>query len=211
MGKSTYGAWMQLLNSTGDDHSADESNAKPNAKLKERAAQLGHVHQTVLNDRSFAKYGKDFWDADTNTAPCRAATPVNLLSSLHWRSLFGSLRFSTRSADTLQSIPLQPRHWNFNLFPVGSSIRTVDRIAIAPPTTAELAAAEAAAAMRPTNGNKAGSSTPPGQPRALPRTQVSQGQPAKTQGAGSEMGEVSYEVRCCGLLFSCGRPTSRQS
>ncbi|KAG1808979.1 uncharacterized protein BJ212DRAFT_1381776 [Suillus subaureus] len=226
------------LKHTGNDHSADESNTKPDAKLKERAARLGHVHQTVQpNNRGLAKYGKNFWDADTSTAPCHAAPPASSSTSLHWRSLFGSLRFSTRSADAPQSIPLQPRRWNFNLFSVGNSVRTIgvaagrkknasgfhrsfliswkfihlQRIAIAPPTAAELAAAEAAAAMQHTNGNKAGSSTPPGQPQALLGTQVSQGRPTETQGAGGETGKVSYEVRCCGLFFSCGRPTSHQS
>ncbi|KAG1860949.1 hypothetical protein F4604DRAFT_1957684 [Suillus subluteus] len=170
------------------------------------------VSKQQPNNRGLAKYGKDFWDADINTVPHRAAPPARPSSSLHWRSLLGSLRFSTRPADAPQPIPLQPRHWNSSLFPVGSSVRTIDvaagrkknRIAIAPPTAAELAAAEAAAAMQHLNGNEAGSSMQPGQPQAVLGTQVSQGRPTETQGAGVVvvLHRISHEII---LKFSVAR------
>ncbi|KAG2339003.1 hypothetical protein BDR05DRAFT_1003685 [Suillus weaverae] len=161
--------------------------------------------------------GKDFWDADTNTAPRSTASP---LSSLRWGNLFDSLRFSAQSGDAPQSIQLAPRRRNFNLFPGGSSIPTVEvaagrkkkRIYVAPPSAAEVARAEAAAAMQRPNGNEAGSSTQAGQPQAVPATQTSQEQPAETQGAGGGTGDVSYEgVSCCGFFFGRRRPTSHRS
>ncbi|KAG1893788.1 uncharacterized protein F5891DRAFT_762096 [Suillus fuscotomentosus] len=182
------------------------------------------------------KYGKDFWDADTNPT----SSPASPSSSLHWRNLLSSLPFSIGHANAPQSIPLEPRRWNFNLFPRGSSISTVEvaagrkknRIYVSPPSAAELARAEAAAAAaaQRTNGNEAGSLTQVGQTQAVsgtqvsqgrpaemqpgislvvPGTQVSQGQPTGTQGAGGGT-EVSCEVRCCGLFFSCGGPSSHQ-
>ncbi|KAG2029951.1 hypothetical protein BDR03DRAFT_975299 [Suillus americanus] len=126
------------------------------------------------------------------------------------------MRFSTQPPNAPQSIPLEPRRWNFNLFSGGSSIRTAEvaagrkknRIYVSPPTAAELARAEAAAAVQHTNGNEAGSSTQAGQPQVLPETQVSEGRPTEPQGAGGRTGDVSYEVSCCGFRY---RSTSHQS
>ncbi|KAG2747531.1 hypothetical protein P692DRAFT_20736343, partial [Suillus brevipes Sb2] len=159
--------------------------------------------------------GNDFWGADTNTVHRRAA-PASPSSALRWRNLFSSLRVSTRPLNTPQSIPLEPRRWNFNLFPGGSSTRTVEvaagrkkkRIFIAPPTAAEVARAEAAADMQRANGNEAGSSTQPSQVVSV--TEVPQGRLTETRGSSYGTGDVVYEVRCCGLFFSCGRPTSHQ-
>ncbi|KAG2752811.1 hypothetical protein P692DRAFT_20268582, partial [Suillus brevipes Sb2] len=86
------------------------------------------------------KYGKDFF-ADHSNRP--TAPPANP-SLLNWRSLFSStssprpspresrhrnllnsLHFTTR-LNAPQSISLQPRRWNFNLFPGGSSIPIVE-------------------------------------------------------------------------------------
>jgi hypothetical protein len=177
--------------------------------------------------------GNDFWGADTNTAH-RPAAPASPSSALRWRDLFSSLRVSTRPLNTPQSIPLEPRRWNFNLFPGGSSTRTVEvaagrkkkvsgsqsllmisfeiiyaqRIFIAPPTAAEVARAEAAADMQRANGNEAGSSTQPSQ--VVSGTDVPQGRLTETRDSSCGTGDVAYEVRCCGLFFSCGRPTSHQ-
>ncbi|KAG2339016.1 WD40 repeat-like protein [Suillus weaverae] len=227
------------LKHTGRGHNADESNAQPNAKLKasrlcfpfalylsalpgtsssiERCcAIILHASHVSKQQPIKANYGKDFWDADTNPTPHPAAS---LSSKL--RNFLDSLHFSARPSNTPQSIPLESRRWNFNLFPGGSSIPTIEvaagrkknRIFVSPPSGAEVARAEAAAAMQRTNGNEAGSSTQGGQPQAVRGTQVSQGRPTETetQGAGSGTGVVSYEVRCCGMFFSCGRPTSHQS
>ncbi|KAG2747526.1 WD40 repeat-like protein [Suillus brevipes Sb2] len=207
------------------DHSADASDAKTDAKLKAsicaslscyisflhqgRAAQPRHIHQTFQpNNRGLAKYGKDFWDADTNSTPHPAAPPANPLSTLHWRNFLGPLRVSIRPSNAPQPIPLEPRRWNFN-FRGGSSIPT--RIFVSPPSAAELARAEAAAAAQHANGNQAGSSTPVGQPQAVPGAQVSQGRPTETQGAGGGTGDVSYDgVSCCGFFFGRRRSTSHQ-
>ncbi|KAG0696413.1 hypothetical protein DFH29DRAFT_1072085 [Suillus ampliporus] len=107
---------------------------------------------------------------------------------------------------------LQPRRWNFSLFSVGTSSRPVDvapardedRYGIAPESDAE-----AAAAMQRMNGNEADSSTHPGQPVA--GVQGPQGRPTETQGSTGGTGEVSYEVKCCGLFFGVRRPSSHQS
>ncbi|KAG2059904.1 WD40 repeat-like protein [Suillus hirtellus] len=177
----------------GDDHVL-AIEAKPNVKLKGRSVRsrdaILHASQVSKQQpenrlEGMTKYGKDFWDADTNPTP----SPASPSSSLYWRNLFSSLPFSTRHANAPQSIPLEPRRWNFNLFPRGSSIRTVEvaagrkknRIYVSPPSAAELARAEAAAAAQRTNGNEAGSSTQVGQTQAVSGTQVSQGRPTETQ------------------------------
>jgi WD40 repeat protein len=191
----------------GNDDSADESNVEPDVNLKGRPVRPRH-HQP--HNKGLSTYGEDFWGTDpTHT---RAASPVNS-SALRWRNFLGLLRFSIRPANTPQSIPTRARRRNFNLFPVGNSIRTVDvaagkkkqRIAISPPTAAELAAA-----MQRQSGNNTGSSTQPGQPQTMPGTQLPQGQPTVAQGASGGMEEVSCEVRCCSLFFSCGRSTSHK-
>ncbi|KAG0696409.1 hypothetical protein DFH29DRAFT_951063, partial [Suillus ampliporus] len=156
--------------------------------------------------------GDDFWGNDTNRTVRRGAPPASSSSFLHWRSLFGSLRFSARPTDAPQPTSLQPWRWNFSLFSVGSSSHPVnvapardeDRYGIAPETDAE-----AAAAMQRTNGNEADSSTHTGQPVA--GVQGPQGRPTETQGSTGGTGEVSYEVNCCGLFFGVRRPSSHQA
>ncbi|KAG2752847.1 WD40 repeat-like protein [Suillus brevipes Sb2] len=203
-----------------------------NAKLKGLPAQPKIVRQPIPNTGGSAKYGKDFF-ADHSNRP--TASPANP-SFLNWRSLFSStgaprpspreyrhrnflnsLHFTT-PPNAPQSISLQPRRRNFNLFPGGSSIPTVEvaagrkknRIYVSPPSAAELARAEAAAAAQHANSNQASSSAQVGQPQASPGTQVSQG-PTETQGAGGGMGDVSYEVNCCGFFFGRRHPASHQS
>ncbi|KIK35613.1 hypothetical protein CY34DRAFT_812020 [Suillus luteus UH-Slu-Lm8-n1] len=204
-----------------------------NAKLKERPAQPRITRKPIPNTGGSARYGKDFFADHSNR---RAAPPANT-SLLNWRSLFSStdaprpapresrhsnllnsLHFTTRP-NAPQSISLQPRRWNFNLFPGGSSIPTVEvaagrkknRIYVSPPSAAEMARAEAAAAAQNANGNQVSSLTQVGQPQASPEAQVSQG-PTETQGAGGGTGDVSYEgVNCCGFFFGRRRPTSHQS
>ncbi|KIK38934.1 hypothetical protein CY34DRAFT_808870 [Suillus luteus UH-Slu-Lm8-n1] len=204
-GKICVWSLEAALKHSVDDHSADESDAKPDAKLKGRPVRSRDA-------------GKGFWDADSDTEPRFSASPASSSVAHHWRDF---LRFSTRpNLNAPQAIPLETRRSNFNLFRGGSSIPTVEvaagrkknRIFVSPPSAAEVARAEAAAAAaaQQANGNQAGSSTPVGQPQAVPVTQVSQG-PTETQGAGGGTGDVSYQVRCCGLFFSCGRPTSHQS
>ncbi|KIK35293.1 hypothetical protein CY34DRAFT_812266 [Suillus luteus UH-Slu-Lm8-n1] len=171
------------------------------------------------------KYGKDFWDADTNTEPRSTAFPARPSFAHRWRDI---LRFST-GPNAPQSTPLEPRRWNFNLSRGSSPIRTVEvaagrkkkRIYVSPPSAAEVARAEelarakAAAAAQHANGNQSGSSTQVGQPQVVSGTQVSQG-PTETQGAGGATGDVSYEGASCWAFFSAfffgrRRPISRQS
>ncbi|KAG2059902.1 WD40 repeat-like protein [Suillus hirtellus] len=231
------------LKHTVNNHSGDEGSAKVKGHPVRSIDAILHASQASKQrpqavNKGSARYGNDFWDADTNPTPPFASPS----SSLHWRNFLDSLRFSIRPPNA--SIPLQHRRWNLKLFPGGSSIRTVEvaagrkknRIYVSPPSAAELARAEAAAAAaaaaaQHTNGNEAGSSTQAGQPQAVsgtqasqgrpaatqpgpslvvPGTQVSQGQPIGTQRAGDGT-EVSCEVRCCGLFFSCGSPSSHQS
>ncbi|KIK36813.1 hypothetical protein CY34DRAFT_491652 [Suillus luteus UH-Slu-Lm8-n1] len=154
-----------------------------------------------------AKYGNDFWDADTNAEPRSTAFPARPSFSHRWRDI---LRVST-GPNAPQSIPLEPRRWNFNLSRGGSSIRTVEvaagrkknRIYVSPPSAAEVARAKAAAAAaaQHANGNQPGSSAQVGQPQAVSGTQVSQG-PKETQGAGGATGDVSYEGASCWAFFS---------
>jgi hypothetical protein len=71
--------------------------------------------------------GNDFFADHSNR---RIAPPANS-SLLHWRSLVGSFQFSARPTDVPrpnapESISLQPRRWNFNFFPGGSSIPTLE-------------------------------------------------------------------------------------
>ncbi|KAG2065990.1 hypothetical protein BDR04DRAFT_1107471, partial [Suillus decipiens] len=156
-----------------------------------------------------SKYGKNFWDADTNPTPRLVSPPASPLPALHWRKLLGSVHFSPRPPNRPKSIPLEPRHWNFNLFSGGSSIRTIDvaagrkknRIYVSPPSAAEVARAEAATAMQRANGKEAGSSMQASQPQAVSGTEVSQGRLTETRVAGGGTADDSYEVRCCGLLF----------
>jgi hypothetical protein len=87
----------------------------------------------------------------------------------------------------------------------------VQRIYVSPPSAAEVARAEAAAAAHHANGNQVSSSAQVGQPQASPGTQVSQG-PTETQGAGGGTRDISYEgVNCCGFFFGPRRHTSHQS
>lgn len=73
-----------------------------------------------------------------------------------------------------------------------------------------MARAKAAAEMQRANGNEAGSSTQPIQSQVVPGTEVPQGRLTETQDSSGGTGDISYEVRCCGLFCSCGRPTSHQ-
>lgn len=68
--------------------------------------------------------------------------------------------------------------------------RKKNRIFVFPPTAAEVARVEAAAAIQYANSNEAGSSTQAGQPQAVPGTQVSQGRSTNTQGAGGGTAEI---------------------
>ncbi|KAG2739226.1 WD40 repeat-like protein [Suillus brevipes Sb2] len=181
-----------------------------NAKLKGRPVQPRVVRQPIPNTGGSAKYGKDFF-ADHSNRP--TAPPANS-SLLHWRSLFGSLRFSARPTDAPRPSPRESRRWNFRLRPVGKSRRTVevapardeDRYGITPETDAE-----AAAAMQRTDGNEADNSTQPVQPAAGP--QAPQVQPIKTQAQVSTSGpdDIMCGVNCCGNFFGFRRPTSHQS
>ncbi|KAG2339680.1 hypothetical protein BDR05DRAFT_577875 [Suillus weaverae] len=72
--------------------------------------------------RGLARYGDDFWGNDIDRTPRRPAPPASTSSRLHWRSFFGSKHLGTRPAN---ATPRQPRHWNFNLSPIGTSSRTV--------------------------------------------------------------------------------------
>jgi hypothetical protein len=66
----------------------------------------------------------------------------------------------------------------------------LQRIFVFPPTAAEVARVEAAAAIQYANSNETGSSTQAGQPQAVPGTQVSQGRSTDTQGAGGGTAEI---------------------
>ncbi|KAG2747557.1 WD40 repeat-like protein [Suillus brevipes Sb2] len=209
------------LKRQSDDHSAD---GPSNAELKGRPVRsrdailhTSQVSKQQPNHRpgGLARYGNDFWDADTNTEPRSAASPARPSFAHRWRDF---LRFCTRP-NAPQSIPLEPRWWNFNLLKGGSSIRPVEvaagrkkkRIYVSPPSAAEVARAEAAAAAtaQHANGNHAGSSAQAGQAPIVSGIQVSQG-PTEMQGGGT--GDVSYEgVSCCGFFFGRRRPTSHQS
>ncbi|KAG2742134.1 WD40 repeat-like protein [Suillus brevipes Sb2] len=181
-----------------------------NAKLKGRPAQPRVVRQPIPNTGGSAKYGNDFF-ADHSNRP--TAPPANS-SLLHWRSLFGSLRFSARPPDAPRPSPRESRHWNFRLRPVGKSRRTVevapardeDRYGITPETDAE-----AAAAMQRTDGDEVDNSTQPDQP--APAVQVSQVQPIKTraQVSTNEPEDIVCGVNCCGNFFGFRRPASHQS
>ncbi|KAG0696421.1 hypothetical protein DFH29DRAFT_1004590 [Suillus ampliporus] len=212
---------MSLLRAVVAIQSADDGNPKLKASrwffsftlhLTSPIVDTHLASQQLANNRGLAKYGDDFWGNDTNSTPRRAPPPASSSSSLHWRSWFGSLRFSARPTDAPQPIPLPPRRWNFSLFSVGRSghpvdvapARDEDRYGIAPETDAE-----AAAAMQRTNGNEPGSSMHPGQPVA--GVQGPQGQPTQTHGSTGGTGEVSYEVSCCGFFFGRRRSASHQS
>ncbi|KAG2741897.1 WD40 repeat-like protein [Suillus brevipes Sb2] len=180
-----------------------------NAKLKGRPAQPRVVRQPIPNTGGSAKYGNDFFADHSNG---RTAPPANS-SLLHWRSLFGSLRFSARPTDAPRPSPREPRHWNFRLRPVGKSRRTVevapardeDRYGITPETDAE-----AAAAMQRTDGDEVDNSTQPGQPATgVQASQVQPIQQAQVSTSGPE--DVVYEVNCCGFFFGRRRPASHQS
>ncbi|KIK42306.1 hypothetical protein CY34DRAFT_805050 [Suillus luteus UH-Slu-Lm8-n1] len=211
------------------DHSADGSS---NAELKGRPVRSRDAilpsrvskQQPIHRPGGLAKYGNDFWDADTpDTEPCSAASPASPLSALYWRNLLaGSLHASTRPSNTSQSTPLEPRRLNFKLSRGGSSMPTVEvaagrkksRIYVSPPSAAERARADAAAAAaaQHANGNQSGSSA---QAQAVSGTQVSQGS-TETQGAGGATGDVSYEGASCwaflsAFFFGRRRPISRQS
>ncbi|KAG2743305.1 hypothetical protein P692DRAFT_201795013 [Suillus brevipes Sb2] len=152
-------------------------------------------------------------------APPTTSQPITTTPSFahRWRDFL----HSSTQRNTPQSIPLEPRRRNFNLLRGSSSIRTVEvaagrkknRIYVSPPSAAEVARAEAAAAAQHANGNQAGSSAQAGQPQPVSGTQVSQGRPTEnvTQASSGGTGDTSYEVSCCGFFFGHRRPTSHQS
>jgi hypothetical protein len=191
-----------------------DANIKPDAKFKRRPtrpiddlASRRIVSKQYANNRGMGRYGNDFFGNDTNSVPTPPASPSSLL-----RSLFSSLRVGTRPANSPRALSREPRHWNFNLFPIEISRRSVfvspardeDRYGITPESDAE-----AAAAMQRTNGNETNSSAQPVQPVAA--VQGSQGRPTETQDASGGTGEVSYEVSCCGFYIGRRRPTSHRS
>jgi hypothetical protein len=171
------------------------------------------------------RQGNDFFADLSNN---RTAPPAN--SSLNWRSLFGSSRFSVQPADAPRPLPRESRPWNFSLRPVGKSTRTVDvapardedvsdsspllfhsvkmlqRYGITPETDAE-----AAAAMQRTNSNEADNATQPGQPAA--GAQASQAQPIQTQAqvATGVPEDIVCGVSCCGTFFGFRRHASHRS
>ncbi|KAG2744190.1 WD40 repeat-like protein [Suillus brevipes Sb2] len=188
--------------------------ADGNAKLKGRPAQPRviinvHLHFKQPNTGGSAKYGNDFFADHSNN---RTAPPSS--SSLKWRSLFGSLRFSARPTDAPRPSPRESRRWNFNLLPVGKSSRTVevapardeDRYGITPETDAE-----ADAAMQRTNSNQPDNSTQPGQLAA--GAQASQVQPIQTQAQVSTVGleDIACGVSCCGTFIGFRRSASHRS
>lgn len=200
----------------GDQVEGADNNAKPDAKLKGRVAQSRDILNARLvatqqaRKRGLARYGDDFWSYGTERAPHRPAPPASTLSRLHWRSFFGSTHLRTRPAN---ATPRQPRHWNFNLLPLGTSSRTVDvaaareddRYGIAPPTEAEVAAAMG----HTTTCDEANSSTPLGQ--AAVGVQGPQVRPKLTQESAGGTRNVTYEVKCCGLSFIRHSSSSDQS
>ncbi|KAG1877281.1 hypothetical protein F4604DRAFT_1680312 [Suillus subluteus] len=144
------------------------------------------VSKQQPNNRGLARYGDDFWGINTNYTPRHTAPPASPSTPLHWRSLLGSLRFTTPFANASQStLPRESRRWNFSSFLVGPSRRTVDvapardedRYDIAPPTEAEVAAA-----MQRTSGNETDGSTQQGHP--APGTQWPQARTTETQVVG---------------------------
>ncbi|KAG2067072.1 WD40 repeat-like protein [Suillus decipiens] len=193
------------LKHAGNDHSADASNAKPDAAVKGHPVRsrddmmhANKVSKQQPNNRvgGMSKYGKDFCDGDTNPTSHSTVPRASPLSALCWRNL---LSFSPRTPNAPQSIPLEFRRWNFNLFSGGSSIRTIEvatsrkknRIFVSPPSATELARAKATATMQRTNGNKASNSTQASQPQAVSGTEASQGRPTETQVAGDEIHTAS--------------------
>ncbi|KAG1803345.1 WD40-repeat-containing domain protein [Suillus subaureus] len=191
----------------------DDAKAKPDAKFKRRPIQPRDnfasrpiIAKQFANNRGVGRYGNDFFGSDINRVPAPPAGPSSLL-----RSLFGYISVGTRSPNSLQSMPREPRHWNFNLFPVWISRRTVfvspardeDRYGITPESDAE-----AAAAMQRTGGNETNSSAQQAQPAA--GIQGSEGLPTERQGSSGGTEEVFYEVSCCGFYIG-RRPTSHRS
>ncbi|KAG2341988.1 WD40 repeat-like protein [Suillus weaverae] len=179
-----------------------------NAKLKERPARPRVVRQPIQAKQiGSARYGNDFFGSESDCA----VPPISPPSLIRWRRLLSSIHFGTRPANLSQPVERQSQHRNFNLFSRGNSSHTVEvapgrkknRIAISPPSKAEVDAA-----MQRINGNQTNSSTQPGQPAA--GAQESQARPTETQQSIGETGEVSYEVSCCGFFFG-RRSTSRQS
>lgn len=95
------------------------------AAKQQRIGKICQYNLPFLRSTLTFVQGKDFFDTDTNPAP-RPAAPASPSFGLRWRNLFGSLHFSTRPAHAPQSVPLEPRRWNFRSFPVGISRRSVN-------------------------------------------------------------------------------------
>lgn len=195
-------AALERARSLGDDTASK-------TKLKGRAVPARDISiapRQQSNNRGLARYGNDFWGDDTNCTPRRSE---DTSSSPRLRNFFGSLRSSTRSANT-PSIQHQPRRLNFSSFPVTISRRPItvapcreeDRYRITPETDAE-----AAAAMQRTNSNNVNSSTAQGQ--AATGTQRPHGQPTQSaQGQSSDFGAGEPLIGCCGFYLVRRRPAS---
>ncbi|KAG2747516.1 WD40 repeat-like protein [Suillus brevipes Sb2] len=182
----------------------DDANAKFDGKIKAKTFNPTKRYLSLASDCLQA--GNDFFGNDRSHA---SASPASQSSFL--RSLFSFPHFSSQLPNSSQSMPREPRYRNFNLFPVVISRRTVfvapardeDRYGITPESDAE-----AAAALQRTDGDETNSSERPAQPAAV--VQGSQGQSTETSGSSGGIGEVSYEVSCCGFFFGRRRSISHQ-
>lgn len=191
---------------------ADEQNTE----VKGHRAQPRVARQPIQAKKiGLTKYGNDFFRNESDHAPRRTAPPASSLSLIHWRHLLNSIHFGTRPANASQPIERQSRHWNFNLFPGGNSMHTVnvapardeDRYGITPESDAE-----AAAAMHRTDGSDIDNSTQPG--RSEVGAHTFHGRPIYTQAQDStgRAETILYEgVSCCGFFFGRRRSTSPRS
>ncbi|KAG1839754.1 hypothetical protein DFJ58DRAFT_748933 [Suillus subalutaceus] len=160
--KIMCGGWRQHSNIRG----TDDANAKT-LMMKSKASQFC---VSFLLDLIF--FTRDIQPDRTNKPMPEVQRDMAMISSatirtvmLHLEAhhfsfvgviLLGPIHFGTRPANTLQPIPCQSRQWNFTLFPRGTSSRIINvapgrkknRIAIAPPTKAELDAAMQRANLR---------------------------------------------------------------
>ncbi|KAG0699791.1 kinase-like domain-containing protein, partial [Suillus ampliporus] len=166
--------------------------------------------------------GDGYWDSKANPTP-PSIRLAGSSSPFRLRNLFGFLRLSTHPVPAPQPILMQPLRLRISRHSdrvAACQIEDVSRFSssvFAPLDTVEINVqrigivhetdAEAAAAMQRTS--QADSSTQPGRPAA--GGQGSQGRPTEIQGSTGGTGEFSYEVSCCGCLFSCRPSPSRQS
>ncbi|KAJ8584199.1 WD40 repeat-like protein [Rhizopogon salebrosus TDB-379] len=193
----------------GSNHVRSDGKLKGRAFSSKDIFDVSSLPKRQAENRGLTRYGNEFWGDDTKST-LRRLPPSSDPSPPRRRNFF-DFQYFRRPVDASPSIPLKARRWNFSLFTRRVSTHTVEvapaqdveRIAIAPPTEAEIAAAIQYAIDQAADNQTS-------QAQAAAEAQGSevctQGQLASqptqpVQNSSPCVDEPSYEIVCCGFVI----------